>query len=123
MVLGVATTLAATRLAPDLVLVGAVTLLLTLGVLAPAEALQGMANEGMITVAALFVVAAGMQETGALDLLTRPVLGRPKSVLGAQARLMLPVTLMSTLLNNTPIVAMLLPLVPIRLQVPPRMVA
>jgi len=110
-VAGVALSLSATRLPPDLILGGAVTLLLTLGVLSPADALAGLANEGMATVGALFIVAAAMQETGALDLLTRPILGRPKSILGAQARLMIPVTCLSAFLNNTPIVAMLLPVV------------
>lgn len=110
-VIGVALVLALTRIAPDLVLIGAVTVLLTLGVLTPADALGGLANEGMITVAALFVVAAGLQETGGLEMLTRPILGRPKSVLGAQSRLMIPLTFLSAFLNNTPIVAMMLPVV------------
>jgi di/tricarboxylate transporter len=103
--------LAATRLPADVVLIGGVTLLMTLGVLSPAEALAGMSNEGMITVAVLFIVAAGLRETGGLSLMTERVLGRPRSVPGAQARLMLPVTVASTFLNNTPIVAMMIPVV------------
>jgi di/tricarboxylate transporter len=39
------------------------------------------------------------------------VLGIPKSVLGAQARLMLPLAAMSAFMNNTPLVAMMLPVV------------
>lgn len=110
-VLGAALSLAVTKLAPDLVLAGAVTVLLTLGILTPTEALAGMSNEGMITVAALFVVAAGLQQTGGVDLLTRPILGRPRSVLEAQTRMMLPVSILSTFMNNTPIVAMLVPVI------------
>ncbi len=110
-VIAVTGLLAATRLAPDVVLAGAVTALMTAGILTPRDALAGMANEGMITVAALFIVAAALRETGGLDILTRRVLGRPGSILGAQARMMLPVTFLSAFLNNTPIVAMMLPVV------------
>src|SRR5690606_24938113 len=39
------------------------------------------------------------------------LLGRPRSIAGAQLRLMLPVTAMSAFLNNTPVVAMLVPAV------------
>jgi len=103
--------LATTRLAPDLVLVGGVALLMILGIVPPADALAGMANEGMITVAVLFIVAAALRETGGLALMTERVLGRPRALRAALARLMLPVTLVSAFLNNTPIVAMMLPVV------------
>jgi di/tricarboxylate transporter len=108
---GVLALLAATRLPPDAVLVAAVTALLTGGVISTGEALAGMANEGMITVAVLFVVARGMSETGALALIFDRAVARPNSVVAAQARLMVPVAVMSAFLNNTPIVAMLIPLV------------
>ncbi|NBP89367.1 MAG: hypothetical protein EBU59_12900, partial [Planctomycetia bacterium] len=41
------------RRAPDMAMIGAVVVLLAFGVLTPAEALAGMSNEGMLTVAAL----------------------------------------------------------------------
>ena len=41
--------------APDMVMIGGVVLLLAAGVLTPDEALRGMSNEGMITVAALLM--------------------------------------------------------------------
>ena len=52
--------------APDMVMIGGVVLLFAAGVITPDEALKGMSNEGMITVAALFVVAAAIERTGAL---------------------------------------------------------
>src|SRR5262245_51226434 len=104
-------TLALTRVGPDLVMLGGLTLLLTARVLTPEEALAGFANESVVTVAALFVVAAGVRETGAIVPLAERVLGRPRSLLSAQARAMLPSTAISAFINNTPLVAMLLPVV------------
>ena len=46
-----------------------------------------------------------------MDWVVRRVLGRPKSTLAAQTRMMLPVAAMSAFLNNTPVVAMMLPIV------------
>lgn len=103
--------LAVTRLAPDLVLVGGVTVLLALGILSPREALAGLANEGVATVGALFIIAAALRETGAVAMVTDRVLGRPRRLAAAQARLMVPVTVVSAFLNNTPIVAVMLPAV------------
>ncbi len=110
-VLWVVGLLAFTRLSPDLVMLAAITLLLTLGVLSEKDAFNGFANEGMLTVAVLFVVAAGIRETGALSFLAQRALGRPVSATAAQLRMMLPVAAMSSFMNNTPLVAMMLPVV------------
>ncbi len=96
---------------PDLVLLSAVVALMLGGVLTPSEALAGFANPGMLTIAALFVVAAGLRETGAVDLVTLRLLGRPSSLRMALLRLVVPVSLGSAFLNNTTIVATLLPAV------------
>ncbi|MCK4674570.1 MAG: SLC13 family permease [Gammaproteobacteria bacterium] len=103
------TTLAVTRYSPDIVMVGGLTLLLLAGVLSPEQALSGLANEGMVTVGVLYVVVAGLRETGGIGWIVHSVLGRPRSLLHAQARLMLPVAAMSAFLNNTPVVAMFIP--------------
>ncbi len=71
--------LAGTQISPDVILCGGVTLLVTLQVLTPAEAIAGMANEGMVTVALLFIVAVGLRETGGMAMLMQPLLGHPCS--------------------------------------------
>lgn len=96
---------------PDLVLVGAVVVLAAAGILPVDQAFAGFANPGMLTVAALFIVAAGLRETGAVALLTSRLLGHPRSQRGAILRLVAPVTLGSSFLNNTTMVATLLPAV------------
>lgn len=103
--------LAFTRAAPDLVFVAAVVLLLAIGIVDPAQALAGFSNQGVITVGALYVVVAGVRETGGVQWIVHHLLGRPRSLMRAQWRLTAPVTLMSALLNNTPVVGMLIPAV------------
>ncbi|MDQ2695523.1 MAG: SLC13 family permease [Pseudomonadota bacterium] len=110
-VAGCVATLVFTRIAPELVLFAGLIVLLTSGVLTPAQALVGFANEGLMTVALMYVVAAGIRETGGLDFLVHHVLGRPRSDRMAQARLMVPVMVMSAFLNNTPVVATFIPAV------------
>ncbi len=75
------------------------------------RSISGFAHPALLMIAALFVVAAGLQETGGMAAVAQRILGRPKSVPGAQLRLMVPVALMSGFMNNTPIVAMYLPIV------------
>lgn len=103
--------LVGTRVSPDLILVGALTLLIVADVMSPAEALSGLANPGLATVGVLYAVVAGLTDTGAVHAFGSRLLGRPRSLHGALTRLMVPVTAMSAFLNNTPIVAMLVPVV------------
>ena len=103
--------LVSNRFAPEIVLVGALSVLLLLGVIDTPQALAGFANPGLVTVAVLYVVVAGLVDTGAVQAFGARLLGKPRSVFGAQSRLMLPVMGMSAFLNNTPVVAMLVPVV------------
>ncbi|MBI3838738.1 MAG: SLC13 family permease [Planctomycetia bacterium] len=96
---------------PDVILIGAVTLLMLFGILTPGEAVSGMSNEGMITVAVLFVVGAAVRETGGVDIIAQRLFGRPKTPTGAVARMMFPTMGLSAFMNNTPLVAMLIPAV------------
>lgn len=96
---------------PDVVLLGGLMLLTITGILSPSESVAGFGNSGMLTVAALFVVAAGLRETGAVDLVTHRLLGRPRTERLAILRLTAPTVLASAFLNNTTIVATLMPAV------------
>jgi di/tricarboxylate transporter len=104
-------TLAVTRYSADIVMLGGLTLLLGANVLTPQQALTGLANEGMVTVGVLYVVVAGLRETGGINWIVQTVLGKPRSMFHAQLKLMTPVAMMSAFLNNTPVVAMFIPAV------------
>ncbi len=103
--------LAFTRVPADLALVSGVVLLMFAGILSTKEALAGFSNEGMISVGVLYVISAGMRETGGITWVAERLLGRPKSARGAISRLMLPTAFISAFMNNTPLVAMLIPAV------------
>jgi di/tricarboxylate transporter len=100
-----------TRLAADGVLLSGVVFLMLFGVLSVDDALAGFANEGVATVAILYVVAYALSATGVVSWMSQSLLGRPKTIRSAQLRLMLPVALFSSVLNNTPVVAMMVPAV------------
>jgi di/tricarboxylate transporter len=93
----------------DVLFVGAVVLLAAFGVIGPADAFSGFANSGVLIVAALFMVAAGLHETGVMDYIGERFLGRVQTE--AQALLLMAAVLIPSamFLNNTPKVALLVP--------------
>jgi di/tricarboxylate transporter len=65
----------------------------------------------MLTVGVLLMVAAGMYRTGAITVITEKLIGRPKSLMAAQRKILPPVAIGSAFLNNTPLVAMFIPVI------------
>ncbi|MBT8486367.1 MAG: SLC13 family permease [Phycisphaerales bacterium] len=109
--------LATNRISPDTAMVGGLTLLLLGDAALPGEILpwtdgiRGFAHPAIVMIGALFVVAAGLQQTGGMEIVAQRLLGRPRTIAGAQLRMMMPVAVMSGFMNNTPIVAMYLPII------------
>lgn len=101
--------LALTRVSADLVLMAALSFLLITGILGPADALAGFGNPGVITIATLYIVAAGLKETGAVQWIARLLLGHPKTEKTAQLRMIAPTGILSGFMNNTAVVAMFIP--------------
>ncbi|MEM7813047.1 MAG: SLC13 family permease, partial [Planctomycetota bacterium] len=99
------------RLAPDAVLFFSVVLVLSAGVISVESAVAKFANIGLFAVGVLYVVAEGLRQTGAVGFTAQRFLGHPKSTAAAQARVMLPCAGLSAFMNNTPVVAAMLPVI------------
>ncbi len=101
----------ATQLPTELIFLSGLGILLISGVLTTETALAGFSNTGVVTIGVLYVIVAGLQQSGGLAWISLQVLGRPQGIHSALVRLMFPVTLMSAFLNNIPVVAMFIPIV------------
>ena len=111
-VAGVMAALAATRLAAERVMLAAVAVLVAAGLVPAADAMRGAVNEGVLTVACLYVVVAGLRQSGAVGLLAGRLLSQPpRSEMAARARVVVPAAAISAFVNNTPLVAVAMPLV------------
>jgi di/tricarboxylate transporter len=104
--------LAREKIRPSLAVFTAVLLLLFGRVITVEEAFHGFSNQGMITVAFLFIVSAALQTSGLFENMVMRILGKPHiSPLVRYIRLLFPVAGLSAFLNNTPIVASLIPMI------------
>ena len=100
------TVLLCTKLRTDLVFLAGVGVLYVTGVLDVKAAFAGFSNSSVLVVAVLFVVVAGLMNTGVLHLMVRLLLGQPKTYGKAVVRLMLPVAALSSFLSNTTVVSL-----------------
>ena len=100
-----------TKIPPPAIFLGALTTAMTLNLAPASELLKGFSNPGMLTVAMLFMVAAGMYATGAITMVMDKLIGLPKTIVGAQLKIMPPIAFGSAFLNNTPLVAMMIPVI------------
>lgn len=81
-----------------------------LGLINPGEALSGFSNQATITVAAMFILAAGLQNSGALSGIGR-LLGKANSPFLFLVVLFGILAVVAPFVNNTAIVAVFMPLV------------
>ncbi|BBX50346.1 SLC13 family permease [Mycolicibacterium poriferae] len=79
------------------------------GIATPAELFAGLSNGGVITIAAMLVIAKGVLYTGVITRVTYRLLNGVTTATQTLARLVPPVGVASALINTTPIVAMLIP--------------
>lgn len=96
-----------------IILAGALLVFLFSGIVSPQEALSGLSNQGMIIVAMLFIVAAAIQNTGALHRIAFSFSGKKGKSGSVQSlfRMMVPVSALSAFMNNTPIVVLFTPVI------------
>jgi len=91
------------------VLLETVVALVATGVITMKDALDGFRSEGVVAVGVMSAVAKSVQCTGGLQLIAKVLLGNPQGRVMTLFRMLLPVLAISAFLNNTPVCAMLLP--------------
>ena len=100
------------RLAPDVTALLALLALLLTGVLTPYEAFSGFSHPATISVAAVLVLSAGVERTGALTYIARRVLTPlGNSELTLTVVIMVIISSISAFVNNTAAVAVFIPVV------------
>lgn len=98
------------KLRMDVVAILLLTTLTVLGLVEPSQAVSGFSNQATITVAAMFVLAAGLRSSGALSGFGR-LLGRIRSPTLFLLVLFAALSVTSAFVNNTAIVAVFMPIV------------
>jgi di/tricarboxylate transporter len=99
------------KLPVDLVALIVMALLLVVGIVDPSEGLSGFSNTATITVGAMFVLSAGLFKTGAVSYLGSFVTQIFKrNFWWAMIIVMFIVGVLSAFINNTPVIAIFLPI-------------
>ena len=100
------------RWSSDVVSLICLTTLMLTGILTPKEGFAGFSDPVTITIAALFVLSAGLQYSGALDGIGHWLAGlMTRSFNRALALLILITGVLSAFINNTAVVAVFIPVV------------
>ncbi|MDE0187719.1 MAG: SLC13 family permease [bacterium] len=97
----------------DIVAMLGLGVLLVLGLVTPQEGFSGFSNPATLTVAAMFILSAGLQRTGATTTVGRLMVRFSRNHFTALVVIMVTVTVMSAFVNNTAAVAVFIPLVTI----------
>ena len=97
----------------DIVAMLGLGVLLVLGLVTLEEGFSGFNNQATLTVAAMFVLSAGLQKTGATAAVGRLMVRFSRNHYTALVVIMVIVTIMSAFVNNTAAVAVFIPLVTI----------
>ncbi len=95
----------------DFVALLVLAMLLVLGLVTPEEGVSGFSNPATVTVAAMFILSAGLQKTGATAAVGRLMVRFGQSYFTALVVIMGTIGVMSAFINNTAAVAVFIPLV------------
>eukprot|EP00899_Mesostigma_viride_P024464 jgi/Mesvir1/5201/Mv15333-RA.1 len=108
--------MAAELMPPDMAIMGCTVLMVCLGFLSIEDAVKGFSSSGLLTVAVLFIVAKGLTQAGSLEYVTSFYRLTARFVSGHGVRPLIyhavfPLGCLSAFINNTPIVAMMVPVI------------
>jgi di/tricarboxylate transporter len=90
---------------PGLILLSAAVVFMATGIITDQELIAGFSNDGLITIAVLFLVNEGIKQSGLMARLAQAYLPRKRNRMTFMLpRIMIPVAFFSAFLNNLPIV-------------------
>jgi di/tricarboxylate transporter len=95
----------------DLTMIGATLFLRYTGIITQTEAWGAFSSNAVLTIGTLFIIAAALEKAGTAEACVGAVMGQPKTLFVAQLRLLIPVAILSAVMNNTPVVAVMIPIV------------
>ncbi len=96
---------------PAAVFLISVSILVIFGILKPEEALSGFSNKQVAIIILLLIVSSAIQKTGIVGYYFSKILREKDTYNSFLSKMIVSVSSMSAFLNNTPIVAMLIPYV------------
>lgn len=94
---------------PDLAMIGCAAILVATRILKLKDAVAGFASDSVLTVMALYPVARAVESSGVLDVVFQKFMGKSKTVRSAVLKVCVFCGIVSPFLNNTPIVALMIP--------------
>lgn len=99
------------KLPVDLIAMLIMASLLILGIVSPEEGISGFSNKATVTVAAMFIISAGLFKTGAVSYLGNiTIIVFQKNYWLGLITVMIAVGFFSAFINNTPVVAVFIPI-------------
>ena len=97
---------------PGLVFFSSAIVLMASGIITDKEMLAGFSNKGMITIGVLFLVSEGIRQSGILNRVAQTYLPRKRrKMVFLIPQIMLPVSILSAFMNNTPVVIIFAPII------------
>lgn len=109
--LGVFICMAREYASPEVAFLCALVIVTISGVLSLEEMLSGFSNPSVITIGALFLVVGAVDRTHIMDYGARSVFGVNSSAAVGSIRIMTSTFALSSVFNNTPLVALLIPII------------
>ncbi|MTI20921.1 SLC13 family permease [Fulvivirga sp. RKSG066] len=98
-------------LKPAVAFLMATLLLLVSGVITPKEVLEGFSNQSIATIVLLILITAGIRSNFNIEIFLDKAFGRAKTYRGFLASMMSKVAILSSIVNNTPVVVLMTPYV------------
>ncbi|ETY74048.1 sodium:sulfate symporter [Lactiplantibacillus fabifermentans T30PCM01] len=96
---------------PNAVILCALAFLMFVGILSPTDALSGFANDGLATIALMYIIAYAISKSNFITRLFNRILGDGKHEKRSLFKLLASVSVISPFMNNTPIVSTLTPMI------------